>query len=117
MHLFKKCLIFILLFLSNNTVNSYCVADLINLLHLPKLHPDTAISIIKSSTAILPQFDSVGHHVLHANEVLINKLLELNLDPSIKKKLILQVIDMTRRGDEMGGKILQDYYDLIDYLL
>lgn len=117
MHLFKKCLIFILLFLHSKPINSYCVADLINILHFPKLSSETAVSIVKSSTAILPQFDSIGHHVLHANEVLINKLLELNLDPSIKKKLILQVIDMTRQGDEMGGKILQDYYDLIDYLL
>ena len=117
MHLFKKCLTFILVFLHCKPVNSYCVADLINILHLPKLPPETAVSIVKSSTALLPQVDSIGHNVLHANEVLINKLLELNLDPSIKKKLILQVIDMTRQGDEMGGKILQDYYDLIDYLL
>lgn len=117
MNLFKKCLTFILLFSQGKHVNSYFGVDLINILHLPKLPPETAVSIVKSSTAILPQFDSIGHHVLQANEVLINKLLELNLDPSIKKKLILQVIDMTRQGDEMGGKILQDYYDLINYLL
>ena len=117
MIILKKSLIFILLLLSSKTSNSYCIADLINILHLPKLPSDAAISIVKSSTSILPQFDSIGHHVLDANEVLINKLLELNLDPKIKKQLILQVIDMTREGDEMGGKILQDYYDLINYLL
>ena len=84
---------------------------------LPKLNPENAISLVKVSTAILPQFDSIGHHVLHANQVLINKLLESNIDPLFKKKMILQVIDFTKQGDEMGGKILQDYYNFIDYLL
>ena len=89
----------------------------IEFLSLPKIHPECAVSLVKASTAILPQFDSIGHHVLHANQVLINKLLESNFDPVLKKKLILQVIDLTRQGDEMGGKILQDYYNFIDYLL
>lgn len=84
---------------------------------LPKLNPENAISLVKVSTAILPQFDSIGHHVLHANQVLINKLLESNIDPLFKKKMILQVIDFTKQGDEMGGKILEDYYNFIDYLL
>ena len=84
---------------------------------LPKIQPELAVSLVKASTAILPQFDSIGHHVLYANQVVINKLLETNIDPILKKKLILQVIDMTRQGDEMGGKILQDYYNFIDYLL
>jgi len=84
---------------------------------LPKLNPENAISLVKVSTAILPQFDSIGHHVLHANQVLINKLLESNIDPLFKKKMILQVIDFTKQGDEMGGKILENYYNFIDYLL
>ena len=84
---------------------------------LPTLHPECAVSLVKASTAILPQFDSIGHHVLNANQILINKLLESNLDPSLKKNLILKVIDMTKQGDEMGGKILQDYYNFIDFLL
>ena len=89
----------------------------IEFLSLPKIQPELAVSLVKASTAILPQFDSIGHHVLQANQVVINKLLETNIDPILKKKLILQVIDMTRQGDEMGGKILQDYYNFIDYLL
>ena len=89
----------------------------INHIIMPKLHPECAISIVKASTALLPKFDSVGHIVLHTNEVLINKVLEMNVDPIIKKKLILKVIEMSRQGDEMGGKILSDYYKLIDYLL
>lgn len=34
--------------------------------------------LVKESNAILPQFDSIGHH---ANRVLINKLLSSNFDP------------------------------------
>ena len=96
--------------------NSFSI-EFLSLINLPKIYPECAVSLVKASTAILPQFDSIGHHVLHANQVLINKLLESNIDPVLKKKFILQVIDMTRQGDEMGGKILQDYYNFIDYLL
>ena len=116
MNIFKKTLTLILILFSSKT-SAYCVADMISLLHLPKIHSDIAINLVKSSTAILPQFDSIGHHVLQANKVLINQLLELNLDSSLKKRLILEVIDMTRQGDEMGSKILQEYYHFIDYLL
>lgn len=89
----------------------------IDFINLPKIPPEFAVSLVKASTAILPQFDSIGHHVLNTNQVLINKLLESNFDPVLKKKLILQVIDLTRQGDEMGGKILEDYYNFIDFLL
>ena len=107
----------ILLLLTNlYNVNTFSF-DFSNLHSLHSLHPECAVSLVKASTAILPQFDSIGHHVLHANQVLINKLLESNLDHNFKKNLILKVIDMTRQGDEMGGKILQDYYNFIDFLL
>ena len=106
------------LLLLANLQFSYCFGiEFLSIINLPKIHPEYAVSLVKVSTAILPQFDSIGHQVLHANQVLINKLLESNIDYSLKKKLILQVIDLTRQGDEMGGKILQDYYNFIDYLL
>jgi hypothetical protein len=95
------------------SVNSFCV----EFLPLTKINPECAVSLVKASTAILPQFDSIGHYVLNANQVLINKLLESNIDPILRKKLILQVIDLTKNGDEMGGKILENYYNFIDFLL
>lgn len=108
-----------LLFLLFNVISSFSYANAFNidLTLIPKVDPECAVRLVKASTAILPQFDSIGHHVLHANQVLINKLLEMNIDPSFKKQLILQVIDFTKQGDEMGGKILEDYYNFIDYLL
>lgn len=98
-------------------LNNVCNSLIFDINMLPKINPETAVTLVKASTAILPQFDSIGHHVLNANQVIINKLLETEMDPEIKKKIILKVIEYTRQGDEMGGKILQDYYNFIDYLL
>lgn len=89
----------------------------LEIISLSKIHSECAVSLVKASTAILPQFDSIGHHVLHTNQLLINKLLESSIDPLLKKNLILKVIEFTKQGDDMGGKILQDYYNFIDYLL
>jgi hypothetical protein len=113
----KSPLKLLLLLIANLQLSYSFGIEFLSLINLPKIHPECAVSLVKASTAILPQFDSIGHHVLHANQVLINKLLESNFDPVLKKKLILQVIDLTRQGDEMGGKILQDYYNFIDFLL
>lgn len=85
-----------------------------NLLHIK---PECAVSLVKASTAILPKFDSISHIVLNTNDMLINQLLDSNFDPALKKKLILQVIKMTKEGDDMGGHILEHYYKFIDYLL
>mgnify|MGYP001182475518 CR=1 FL=1 len=101
-----------LLFIFLSTCSSF-----LNLPHLADINPELAVSIVKTSTAILPQFDSIGHLVLSSNELLINKVLESNFDPALKKKFILYIIDVSRQGDEMGGKILSNYYKLIDNIL
>lgn len=110
----KILIVFILsLFQSINTFISP-----IDILHnIPKPPPDLAINIVKESTAILPKFDSIGHIVLSTNEYLINQVINSNIDPILKKKLILKIIDLARQGDDMGSTILQNYYNLIDYLL
>tara|TARA_Y100000022_G_C13230415_1_gene367052 strand:- start:865 stop:1251 length:387 start_codon:yes stop_codon:yes gene_type:complete len=73
--------------------------------------------IVKMSTGLLPDFDKISHIVLTANEQIINKILDSSLSEDIKKKLILQVVEITREGDEMGSVILANYYKLIDFLL
>ena len=54
--------------------------------HLSEINPELAVSIVKKSTSILPQFDSVGHIVLSTNELLINKVLEIQINSELKKK-------------------------------
>ena len=84
--------------------------------HLP-IPPDVGVSIVKASTAILPQVDSVGHFVLKTNEMLINKIIDSNLEQNLKKEYILKVIEFTRNGDNMGNQILLNYYNLINSIL
>lgn len=74
--------------------------------------------IVKTSSKILPNFDSIGHHVLHWNGVFINKVLESHtLELGEKKKLILWIINMTQKGDETGSFVLQSYYDFVDKIM
>jgi hypothetical protein len=112
--IYKKIIKALCIFLSVKNSVSFEFGTLSNIFHVP---PETAHTLVKASTAILPKFDSVSHIVLNTNEMLINKLLDSNLDPAFKKKLILQVIQMTKEGDDMGGVILQYYYNFIDKLL
>lgn len=73
--------------------------------------------IVKMSTGLLPDFDKISHIVLTANEDIINKILDSSFSPELKKKLVLQVVELTRQGDETGSMILANYYKLIDFLL
>lgn len=75
-------------------------------------------SLVKASSNILPNVDSIGHHVLHFNNVFIHKVIESKtLDFCEKKKLILWIINFTRKGDDTGSFILQSYYDFVDKLM
>ena len=74
--------------------------------------------LVKKITGVLPQVDSVAGYVLHANDVLINKILNnpiLNLET--KKHWVLFFIRITQNGDNMGHELLQYYYDLVNCLL
>lgn len=74
--------------------------------------------IVRKSSNILPNVDSIGHHVLQLNNMLINKVLDNKfIDYCQKKKIILEIINLTRKGDDTGSFILQTYYDLIDKLM
>lgn len=116
---FIKKIFALFLFISTPIItNAYGVTEFLNILHIPPhIDSECATKLIKASTAILPEFDSISHHVLKMNEILINKLLETQMDSDLRKSMILKVIEMTKQGDEMGGRILEDYYNLIDYLL
>jgi hypothetical protein len=74
--------------------------------------------IIKTATSSLPNADFTGHYILKTNEYLINNLLDTNfIDIDHKKQIILWLIEQTMKGDAMGGKILDLYYDIVNCLL
>jgi hypothetical protein len=82
------------------------------------IHDKIGEVLVRMTTSALPKFDSVGHHVLHANEVLVSKILDNQyLDLETKKQVILWVINIAKHGDEMGSHILDWYSRLIGNVL
>ena len=71
-----------------------------------------AVKIISSA---LPHIDSIGHNILHANNIYINNILNNNFVPHpIQKELILFSIKLAQMGDNYGSDLLQFYYFLVD---
>lgn len=74
--------------------------------------------VVKLISAGLPNVDSIGHKILHANDVYINSILNNNQIPhEVQKMLILSSIKLAQYGDDMGSKLLTFYYNLVDYCL
>ncbi len=78
---------------------------------------ETRIKIVEEATGILPKLDFFGHMVLSNNEKLIDYVIHTPLTEEQKKIIILKVVELCRQGDQMGGKILLNYYNLIDNIL
>ncbi len=75
-------------------------------------------NIVKSISASLPHVDSIGHDILHANNLFINDVLNSNvLDHETQKTIILFSIKLAQYGDDMGSQLLQTYYNIVDYCL
>lgn len=98
----------------NMNIDKICDKNLEFINNLPQEFRD---NLVKSSSSIIPKFDSIGSIVLHLNEKFIKLIVESNLDINTKKIFILNIIQAAQNGDEMGGKILQFYYDFINCLL
>ena len=77
----------------------------------------TSLELVKASSAILPDFDYVGHVVLNLNEKMINTVINSHLNYDLKKDIILKIIKMTQQGDEYGGIILEHYYNFVDKIM
>lgn len=86
--------------------------------NINNIPPDVSKFIVKTSTGILPKFDAVAHHVLHSNKLMIDFLMDNNnINMSIKKPIILFLIQSVRNGDEIGSHILSTYYDIVNHVL
>ena len=71
--------------------------------------------VVMKVSAFLPNFDTIGHKILHANNEFVSKiLLETDLPDVIKKDLILFSIKMAQHGDDFGSVLLQMYYDIVN---
>lgn len=73
-------------------------------------------AVVLKVSSLLPNFDSVGHKVLHANNEFISWMLNShqNIPDEIKKEIILLSIRFAQHGDNFGSTLLQMYYDIVD---
>ena len=83
-----------------------------------ELSHKTGNEIVKLISAGLPHVDSIGHNILHANDIYINNILNNpNIPHELQKMLILTSIKLAQYGDDMGSNLLTLYYNLVDYCL
>jgi hypothetical protein len=75
-------------------------------------------SVVKLISTLLPHVDSIAHDILHMDDVMINNILNFSLiSPELKKNIILTIIHISQEGDNIGGYMLQLYYDIINKLM
>lgn len=104
------------IFIPIKAVHNYCPSNLEAIFDPLKI--EYGEKIVKSVTEFLPTADAIAPHVLHANEFMINILLNTDSIPmDIKKQLILNVIKISLFGDSVGSSMLHYYYDLVNCLL
>tara|TARA_A100001015_G_scaffold321633_1_gene453591 strand:+ start:5308 stop:5826 length:519 start_codon:yes stop_codon:yes gene_type:complete len=73
---------------------------------------------VKLISSALPNVDSIGHQILHANNIYINDILNNPKIPhELQKELILVSIKLAQYGDDMGSNLLQLYYDIVEKCL
>tara|TARA_Y100000592_G_C5353722_1_gene260117 strand:+ start:73 stop:462 length:390 start_codon:yes stop_codon:yes gene_type:complete len=83
-----------------------------------EINDNMSTAMVKLLSNTLPQFDSISHIVLTTNSKIISSVLANdNLPIFLKKDIILLTIKMTQEGDNVGGQILELYYNLVDKLL
>ena len=132
----KKIVLFILFMFTNSTfiksqnniiITKYKKANLLVSNHkdqlldkiiTPEFKQTTSKIIVKSLSDTLPQFDSISHIVLNTNSKLITYVLHNDFLPEqIKKDIILLTIKFTQEGDNIGGQILELYYNIVNHIL
>jgi len=97
--------------------------DLNNIVHskedfINHISHEMGYSVVKIISALLPHVDSIAHDVLHMDDVMINQILNLSMvSPEFKKNVILFIVHISQEGDNIGGYMLQLYYDIINKLM
>lgn len=71
--------------------------------------------LVLKISSFLPNFDQIGHKILHANNEFVVKVLAMKDVPDeFKKDVILFSIKMAQHGDDFGSVLLQMYYDIVN---
>ena len=73
--------------------------------------------IVRFISSFLPHADGIGHKVLHANNEFVNYIMNLDekkVSHKTKGRIIMLSISIAQWGDNVGSKILQMYYDIVN---
>ncbi len=74
--------------------------------------------IVNTISSLLPRVDSIGHNVLHANNIFISDILSSDVIPEhLKRDIILASIKLAIYGDNAGSHLLEFYYNIVDACL
>jgi hypothetical protein len=82
---------------------------------IDNIEKNTGYFFVKTISSVLPHVDSIGHKILHADDVFITEVLNTDIIPhELKGKIVLFTIKMSQNGDEFGRHLLQLYYDIVE---
>jgi len=98
-----------LLILLVRTTNSY-----LNIFSLTNLK----LNSIEILSNVLPKVDIFGHKILEQNKLIIEKIIENDgISLEIKKQMIMEIVRLTKLGDEFGSIVLQNYEHYINHII
>ena len=99
-----------------NHYNDFLATHIKNDKIMNKIH-DINMDIFKKVTQYLPEFHKAGDNVLDMNQHLIHKILESNIDPDLKKKVIASILDLTLVFDHAASHFLHIYQDFVHHIM
>tara|TARA_Y100001937_G_C7041152_1_gene294656 strand:- start:20 stop:376 length:357 start_codon:yes stop_codon:yes gene_type:complete len=74
--------------------------------------------VVLQISSVLPKVDTIGHDILHANNQFVaNVLSNDSMSHEFKKTIILLSIKLAQYGDDLGSFFLQQYYNIVDYVI
>ncbi len=98
-----------LLVLLVRTTNSY-----LNIFSLTNLK----LNSIEILSNVLPKVDIFGHKILEQNKLIIEKIIENDgISLEIKKQMIMEIVRLTKLGDDFGSIVLQNYEHYINHII
>lgn len=100
--------LFLLVLLVRST-NSY-----LNIFSLTNLK----LNSIEILSNVLPKVDIFGHKILEQNKLIIEKIIENDgISLEIKKQMIMEIVRLTKLGDDFGSIVLQNYEHYINHII
>ena len=76
------------------------------------------LNSIEIFSNVLPKVDIFGHKILEQNKLIIEKIIENDgISLEIKKQIILDIVRLTKLGDDFGSIVLQNYEHYINHII